>query len=180
MALLNNATNNQPSSIGSFLLVPNNFCSKTASGQQSFVLSDNVVRCFPIFLSTKIVVAKVAFEVVTLSVGSLAAIGIYSADGNTLLINSGAVSTTTAGVKTVTLGSPVTLAPGKYIYAVTANNTTPTSYAALTGSFNVLLNAFTTTAGTAANASASGVLPSTTGVITTSSQTMVFALLSAE
>jgi hypothetical protein len=134
----------------------------------------NEVKAFRFFLPFGLTVTKVTVHIVTLFSGGLCSVGIYSADGNTLLLNSSTISTTTTGIKDVTLGSPVTLPSGFYWYAWTQDN--GTSRFSGIGANNVtnlaLLNgASVFQIGLAGNSSSSAVLPSTIGGVATTGST---------
>ncbi|KKK75866.1 hypothetical protein LCGC14_2869420 [marine sediment metagenome] len=127
------------------------------------------VQAYQFVLPYRAVVGKIVFEVTTLSVGAFASVGIYSADGNTRLVHAGAISTTLAEVKDVTLASSVTLEPGVYVFSHTVSDATAKLRAFITS--DAIGSGFRNTngdrQGNAANASVSGVLPATLGAITT-------------
>jgi hypothetical protein len=138
------------------------------------LVAANEVWVVKFFLPMSLTVASVHFSINTTSAGSSTAIGVYSADGNTLHVSSGAVSGASGGVKSVTLGSPVTLAAGFYWLAWTATDATVRFSAIQTNlTWYGIMIAGTLQEGKAANASASGVLPATLGAISTSGQTPV-------
>lgn len=129
----------------------------------------NLVRAFRFFLPHGLVVAKLTVQISTLFSGGLCSVGIYSADGNTKLIDSGTISTTTTGIKDVTLGATVSLPVGFYWFAWTQDNTTSRFAGDGFNNVNVIAlynGASTTQMGDAANSSSSGVLPSTLGTVT--------------
>ena len=125
------------------------------------------VRVIQFVLPIRAVVRNVVFEVVTLSAGGLASVGIYDKDSNRLL-HSGAISTATTGVKSGVVSPSVTLEPGVYFLAWTFDNTTARFRGVLPTGFLTLLSKNATRTGFAANASVSGVLPATLGTITLS------------
>jgi hypothetical protein len=135
----------------------------------SLITSANQVRVARLYLPTRITVNSIHFNVATPSAGGLCSVGVYSDDGNTKLIDSGAQSTTAGGLVSATLGAAVTLGPGWYWLAYTSDNATSaiTGQAAATAQNNVL-NGGTAQVGAAANASSAGVLPSTLGTVTAS------------
>ena len=123
----------------------------------------NVVR---VYVPHRITITKVGIRLSTAFTGGKYAVAIYSSDGNTKHIDTGAQSTTSAGTQVITLGASVTLSPGFYWYAFTVDNTTAGFRAAAHDGSDLALNADTTQTGTAANASSVGVMPSTLGTIT--------------
>ena len=132
---------------------------------------NNQIRTIQFVLPFRAVVRRIALEITTLSVGGFVGAGLYDANGNRVL-HSGAISTTTTGVKTDSI-TPVTLEPGIYFHAETADNTT-VQMAKISMLANVrnLLNANAVEkSGSAANTSTAGVLPATLGAITAISNT---------
>lgn len=125
----------------------------------------NQVRCCRFLIPIEITVASLHFEVTTGDSGKVVNLGIYSADGNTLLCNTGAVSITSTGAKSVTLGSPVTLPAGMYWLAWTGNSSA-LRMRGVAADATAFINAGTAQIGTAANSSSVGVFPSTLGAIT--------------
>lgn len=124
----------------------------------------NQVRCCRFLIPIEITVASLHFEVTTGDSGKVANLGIYSSDGNTLLCNTGAVSITATGAKSVTLGSPVTLPAGMYWLAWTGNSSA-LRMRGVAADATAFTNAGTAQIGTAANSSSVGVFPSTLGAI---------------
>jgi len=99
--------------------------------------------------------------------------GIYSANGNTLLVDSGPVLTDSNAVKQVTLGSTVILPAGEYLFAWTLDSTVPTINSfGLDTTYQAFINQATNPKiWTAANASVAGQLPATLGTLTALSAT---------
>jgi len=128
----------------------------------------NTVYVIRFTLSRKLTVTTVHMSVGTGSVGNNLSFGIYSNDGNTKLVDSGAISTTSTGIKSVTLGSPVTLDAGVYLFAYATQNTTMryAGFTALNSTAMDIANATVTVFATAANSASSGAIPSTTGALT--------------
>jgi hypothetical protein len=131
--------------------------------------SANQVFVFQFILPHSITINKIVYSVTTLSASDKWGFGIYSSDGLTKLVDSGAVSPTATGTAfSVTIGA-VTLPPGTYYFAQTSSGTTaqmnffPSNTAQMFPIFN--LNRSRT--GLGANASVAGVLPSTIGAIST-------------
>jgi hypothetical protein len=130
----------------------------------------NNVHVFLFVLPYAITVNKIVYNVSTLSASDKWAFGIYSSNGNTKLIDTGVISPTATGTAiSITLGTPVTLPPGEYYFAQTSSGTTALSnFQQINQTIvAVMINTNRARNGLAANASASGVLPSTLGVIST-------------
>ncbi len=126
----------------------------------------NLVRVQRLFWPGPLTVASVHIEIVTTSAGALASVGIYSAEGSNLLVDSGTFSCTTAGLKSNTLGAAVELGPGWYYYAFTVTDTTASFRAEASGlNIQTVLNGGTVQRGQAANSASSGVLPATLGTV---------------
>lgn len=128
----------------------------------------NTVYVIRFTVTRKMTISTVHMSLGTGSVGNNLSFGIYSNDGNTKLVDSGAISTTSTGIKSVTLGSPVTIDAGVYLFAYATQNTTM-RYAGFTGLNSTAMdiaNADVTVFATAANSASSGSLPSTTGALT--------------
>ena len=150
---------------------------KGSNISSAFNSGANVVVTDQFVLPFRATVRKIVFEVTTLSVGAFASVGLYSADGNTLLVHTGAVSTTTTGNKSTTLGTPVTLEPGIYVLARTYSDGTIVCRGFTTsGTTRGFLNQNANRVGDAANASSSGVLPATLGAITPGADNLIVAL----
>lgn len=130
----------------------------------------NTVYCAKVIIPARITVSALSFYVGTGVASQYAALALYSADGNTKLLDTGAVSVASSGVKTVTFGTPVTLEPGMYWYAWTCTSTgvawRAAYYATSSSNELAIMNAGTVHSGTAANTSSAGVMPSTLGTIT--------------
>ena len=129
--------------------------------------SANDVMVYQFVLPFRAVVRNIGFQVQTLEVGKLAGFGLYDVNGN-LLVHTGAVSTTTTGRKFTSV-TAVTLEPGVYFLAWTADGTTFAYITAVnisTGTQAAFWNQSATRVGKAANASSAGVLPATLGTIT--------------
>jgi hypothetical protein len=146
----------------------------------SATVTANQVKAIAYIQRGTITINSVHFFVSTLFSGGLCSVGVYNGAGTSKLIDSGAKSTTSTGIQSTTLGSPVTLTDGTvYILAYTCDNAT----AAIAGSVTLVsnagsvMNAGTTTVGTTANASASGVLPSALGAISGTTISVPFVKL---
>ena len=129
--------------------------------------SVNQVRVYQFVLPFRVVVRKVTFEVTTLDAGNFAAMGLYDADGN-LVLTSGAITTAATGIL-VNAITAVTVEPGVYFLAFTADTTTA-AFRALNpvGIFRDLTNDSATAKreGNAANVSSVAVFPATLGTVT--------------
>lgn len=133
------------------------------------ISSANQVRVARLYLPMRLTVASIHFHISTAFAGGLCSVGVYSDDGTTLLIDSGAKSTTATGVVSTTLAATVTLGPGWYWVAYTCDNATSAiSGTPASANPSAVLNAGTGQVGAAANASAAGVLPATLGTVTSS------------
>lgn len=142
----------------------------------ALVGSADEVRVVLFYAPMRVTVDRIGVNGVTNGSGNSAGFGIYTADGNTKVCDSGAISTTSwSGAAAYTLSGSCTFGPGYYYYAWTANNTTPTirSGSAFTNYFAPLNVGTGTVLGTAANASSGGVLPSTLGTLTDSNSLAV-------
>ena len=148
-----------------------------AIADAAVVAGANEVRVLQFVLLFRITIGQLSFQVTTLDAGNFVGTGIYSADRNTLLLESGGVSTTTTGVKVTALGSPVTLEPGIYWQADTVDSTTVQMRKTSMNSMDTLFNAQTLKKmGIAANASIAGALPATLGAITAAAQSPIYVI----
>jgi hypothetical protein len=121
-----------------------------------------------------VTVNSIHFSVGASSEGGYASVGVYSGDGNTLLIDSGPKSTESAAVLSTTLSAPVTLLAGvSYLFCYTNDNAASAVHTGGDASqvVNGLLNAGGTQIGVASNPSASGQLPATLGSLTAAANT---------
>jgi hypothetical protein len=90
----------------------------------------NVLRAIPFIVSKVMTIDQMEINVTTLGAGGTgnARVGIYADNGNNypgaLVVDAGAVATTSTGVKAFTTGLPVTLDPGLYWLAYVHNNAT--------------------------------------------------------
>ena len=135
--------------------------------------SANRVRVYQFVLPFRAKVANITLEVTTLEVGKFIGVGIYHADKSIAL--QGKVSTTTTGIKTVAITS-VTLEPGVYWHAKTADGTTvKAKHINLGVDYANASNEITVKIGNAANSSTAGVLPATLGTITANTQVPIAA-----
>ncbi len=130
----------------------------------------NAVGLIKVYIPTVMDISTVSFETVSTPDGVFFGFGIYTLDGNTLVVDSGPIVVPVHGGGGVTVQgtfSSVTIGSGLYWMAYTCD--TPGSGLrpiAETSTANALLCDGTSILGTAANASVGGQLPSTTGTIT--------------
>lgn len=137
----------------------------------------NGVRVFKFVLPYAITLQRVTFNVSSGNTGGTTlTLGIYDSAGTTKLLDSGALTTASAGIVTGTF-TPVNLAPGAYWFAHSETSATPqfTTIAAAATNWEAIVCGTNPFIGTAANAAVAGVLPATLGVVTPSNITMVFA-----
>lgn len=126
----------------------------------------NQIRVIRVVIPVGMWVNSIAVDVRTLEAGKLIGVGIYSLDGNTKLIDSGALSMASTGVKSTTLGTTFYLPPGEYLLAITSDETgvgKVTTCANQSGGGYIALS--TSYYCTAANSGAAGVLPATLGAL---------------
>ena len=90
-------------------------------GVETMDSTDEVVA-YQFVLPFRAVVGRITFRVSTTEDSTFAGFGIYDKDGNRL-VHTGAVSVASGGVKSTTV-TAVTLEPGIYIHAWTADGTT--------------------------------------------------------
>lgn len=135
------------------------------------VAAGNVNKTFgmPIMLPYRLNIAQFIVDVTTLSAGNNVGVGLYDSSGNKVVI-SGAISTTTTGVKTSAVTS-VQVNPGYYFYCWNSTSATPRLNGVIgqtsqTFVWQMMAN-MTQKYFTAANNSAAGVLPNTLGALTT-------------
>jgi hypothetical protein len=157
------------------------------SGSTGFLSTfPNQTAVFQIMLLGQFTISTIAFQLLSGSTaGKKFAFGIYSADGLTKLIDTGAITASGAAgngtVYAITLGSPVTIGPGTFLFAQTAEDESM-KFPGISMNNNQLLMfwptwydkypapqsggaTIPTYAGWASNYSAAGVLPSTLGTI---------------
>lgn len=134
----------------------------------------NTVYALRFELKDRLTLARAAVEITTAAASSTAGVAVYSADGTTRHAYATFDSSTT-GVKSSALSSAVTLDPGFYVYAWTTSNTSVALRAVAQNSNLVaILNTTTVHTGSAANASASGVPPTTLGALSSGTFAMPF------
>ena len=149
----------------------------SASVGTETLASANDVMTYQFVLPFRAIVRNIIFEVFTLESAKFAGFGIYDVTGNRL-VHTGAVSVAGTGRKSTSV-TAVTLEPGVYVIAWTADGTTFAYLTALnitTGTLGSFWNQNATRIGKAANASSSGVLPATLGAIS-ADVTIIFPLV---
>lgn len=126
----------------------------------------NQVQVLRVFVPYNILVSRMDTKVGTSAGGKFWSAGLYTEDMNTLVIDSGPLSTTIAGFKASTF-SPVLVEAGMYWYAWTCDSLTPT---VVTGQMNIvgvdIRENGTEQYGHATNTSVAGQLPATMGGFT--------------
>lgn len=130
--------------------------------------ADNQVRVTQFSMLYGITISRVVFNVGGGSNGTLFSFAIYSANGNTKIVDSGVYTVSGTGVQTKTI-TPVSLVAGTtYFFAQTTNsavNITGNSIGSINGNVLATVNANATRSGTAANPSVSGAMPATLGAL---------------
>jgi hypothetical protein len=150
---------------------------RTASANNAaFGAGANVLEGRDFNLSDRITIRKVTIKVGTTVVsGKVIAIGIYSGDKNTKLLQA-TFDASVAGIQTVTLGAAVTLDPGHYWFMAASDNATITCDVLGNNTDTAYSNRNFVRQGTAANAMVSQVMPATLGTITGATHSDVLAL----
>ena len=161
---------------GSFVIFPTNYLFGNHSTSTNAVIAlDNDVRVFRHHFPYACEVDSIQWnvDVQTGSGCDNGAVGLYSLDGNTQIIDSGAQAYTT---NDAIINADITdtfVEEGSYWVAYTADETTSCTIRVFTDptpttapGVDAILNTGSTVIGTAANQSVSGVLPATLGVIT--------------
>lgn len=133
------------------------------------VAAGNVNKVFgmPVMIPSRMSIAQFIIDVTTLSAGNNVGVGLYDTSGNKVVI-SGALSTTTTGVKTSTV-TAVAVEPGLYFYCWNVTSATP-RLNAIQGQTSqtlpwLMFANMTRNFFTAANAASGGVLPNTLGAL---------------
>lgn len=90
------------------------------AGQSTMVQVANRLQYIPFFVEHPVTIDRISFEVTTLIAASNVNVGIFHADEDyqpvgAAIAQTGSVSSATTGVKDTTLGTPVTLQPGRYL-----------------------------------------------------------------
>jgi hypothetical protein len=137
----------------------------------ALVSSADEIRVLLFYCDRRITADRISLNGVVDAGGKNAGFAIYSADGNTKIVDSGAISTAAwSGANNFALSGTVTFGPGYFYLAWTADSTTPTirSASAVANYYAPLNNGSGTVIGTAANVSTGGVLPATLGALTDS------------
>lgn len=145
---------------GGVVTLPTNIVAAAA------VVSNNQVRVVQFVLPFRTTVRRISIEISTSANGSTTDAGLYDASGSRV-VNAGGFDSGSTGVKTVTLGAPVTLDPGVYYFAWTASSNNVQARLANNpaGQANLMNAVAVKKQGTASNNATSGVLPATLGAI---------------
>ena len=145
------------------------FDDRQAGAAAAIVASANQVRAFQFVLPFSITVGHVTWFVNS-GAGDTVGFGIYSADGTTKIVDTGAVVSVGAGATQQVTITGVPLTPGVYYFAWTQTGTPTTALAVFSAAANssVVLNANATKRSvTAGNTATAGALPSSLGTLTT-------------
>ena len=166
---------NGASGAGYFIGGVNGFQLIAAGGAETVSASANKVSGIMFVLPAPITIRKVTIVVTADAANSKAGFGIYSENGSTLLLDA-EFSTAATGTLTTTLGSPVTLPAGVYLFAFGCSSAS-VQCDSLTIPSIALLNTNATRGFTAANAYSSTTgLPSSLGALSVYSSTLVWSL----
>lgn len=127
----------------------------------------NEVQVFHFRIDFPITITSVISEIIANVGGSNYSLGVYNFDGSTKLLDTGLISSATAGIKTVSSLS-LALTPGMYFLARVCTSTAVTIRAIqANASLMPIINTGTVAhIGKAANAGSAGALPTTLGAIT--------------
>lgn len=140
----------------------------------------NNIYCIQFVCPFNITVNKVSTTVSTAQASSTAYEGIYSADGNTLLIqaNFNTATATTVSASIIS-GSGTVLKAGTAYWLASANSNNSVRVCGITpaSAATALVNANTLKMGSAANSVSSGVMPSSLGVISVAGSLSIPAIL---
>lgn len=147
-------------------------CPANATGNSPGI---NLVTVVAMVLPFDVTIAKLSYTIATVFSGGAVNFGFYDVLRNKL-IDSGALSTTTGGTFTVTLGSPVTLKAGVYYVAVSCDNLTA-KINSFSGdntwlTFDRAMNRSRVRWGVATNPTVAGVMPATLGTLTNLGSTL--------
>lgn len=99
-----------------------------ASGVATVVLTANQVRYEPFVVTTQLTIDQLVLEVTANSgAGTTIRVGIYNADTDlqptSLVLDAGTVTADSIAVKTLTIGTPQVLVPGRYLFALNSDGT---------------------------------------------------------
>lgn len=141
----------------------------TRSSGGSWIGNANVVYVIQFTLGVTIQVSKISMNVIGNALGKFAGFGIYSADGNTKIVDSAPMSLNSIAVVTSSI-TPVDLIPGVYNWAQTSDGVTgqinTSSSVATNDSTLMNANAGAPRYALATNGSVAGQLPATLGALT--------------
>ncbi len=146
------------------LFVPHFFVQAAVLNAVIQTVANRVSVC-QFVLPFRIKVVNIVVNITTPHAANFCAYAIYTPDGNTVLLESGAISTASAAVVNTAI-TAVTLEPGPYFAAWTATQTTAQAAHETTSAVVGFTNENNVRIGRAANASSSSVFPATLGTIT--------------
>lgn len=119
--------------ISSYRLVGNYYTTPVAGTQDNTIQIVDRIGASPFIVTRSITIDRIAIEVTTLALDTVARLGMYNDNGNifpgSLLLDAGTVNTVTTGVKTITISQ--TLVPGLY-WLVCATGATSAELRAVT------------------------------------------------
>lgn len=165
---------------GCMIILP--FDGSQSAGTLGSVFTANQTIVYKFFLPRTITVNSITTEILTLLAASKVGCGVYSLDGNTRLIDSGPLDSSTTGAKTTAVSAVVLAGNAYYWAAFNVTSATTLQFAETFIRPGVVNGGSATFLGVAANASSAGQLPATLGVITPTASTasscpfMVFKL----
>ena len=158
------------------------FISPTSASTQLLIATEEV-RAVQFVLPFRATVNRIVTEVTTTGgSGKKYGLGLYSADGQTLLTETGALDANSATTNITTI-TQITFEPGVYWFAWTSDSTTVKLRGGAVTSGVLILDTLTTKRSVVAGNSPSpaGVLPSSLGTMTTGSSTVPpFAVFTLE
>ena len=147
------------------------------SSGASWQTAANRVNVTQFTIDVSFEISLISINVIANALGKFGGFGIYTADGNTLVVDSGPMSLASIAVVTSSIAS-VTISPGTYFYAQTADTTTATMPTSASVNSNQIAlmnaNAAFPRYAVAANPSVAGQLPATLGALTATSPATQF------
>lgn len=99
-------------------VVPRPVAYTNAGSQANDASSNTVMRLGMVSVPTGITVSSISFNLYNVAVAGSFKIGLYTENGQTLVLSTTTPSYSTSGFKTVTLSSPVAVAAGNYYVAI--------------------------------------------------------------
>lgn len=96
-----------------------------SAGALAALTGANKIKLYGVYLNTALQVSNITVRVSTPDAVNSYDMGLYSSDGSTLYFNVGPVTLPSGGTQDIPItGAPITLAPGRYIFAFTGTATT--------------------------------------------------------